>query len=65
MMFVVARIEMGRVTRAIRVSKGLIVSIIMRTPIIVQILLMSLPRLSCSVLLMLSVSFVMRLMISP
>jgi hypothetical protein len=63
--FMIAMAETGRVTRAISVSQGLIVSIITRTPTIVQTEVMSWVRLCWRLVLMLSMSLVTRLMISP
>src|SRR5208337_2815712 len=63
--FIVARRAAGRVTRAISVSQGLIVTIITRTPMIVHTEVMSWVRLCCKVVLMLSISLVTRLIISP
>ncbi|MNE48080.1 hypothetical protein D3C80_1425210 [compost metagenome] len=55
----------GRVITVIRVSQGLIVSIMMITPIIVTIDVISWVKLCCSVVLILSTSLVARLRISP
>ena len=63
--FIVATMATGRVTRAISVSQGLIVTIMTRTPTMVHTEVMSWVRLCCRVVLMLSMSLVTRLMISP
>ena len=55
----------GRVRRLMRVKRGLMVSIMMITPTIVQAEVMSWVRLCWSVLPILSMSFVTRLMTSP
>ncbi|MNC44141.1 hypothetical protein D3C75_930370 [compost metagenome] len=55
----------GRVIIVIRVSQGLIVSIMMITPIMVTMAVISWVKLCCSVVLMLSTSLVARLRISP
>ncbi|MNH91727.1 hypothetical protein D3C73_442950 [compost metagenome] len=55
----------GSVIIVIRVSQGLMVSIMIITPIMVTIEVMSCVKLCCSVVLILSTSLVARLRVSP